>query len=328
MTEHIAQAKKLVIFVCSLLTLTLVLSQAYASLPPLTRSELADLVLSYQSRIDRIRVKYTATYGSLKDNQVSKGLFIPDSPQFIVNLDSASDFDKGIEYLREEQADEVDYECSFDGKTGMQLTRLPSIRLTGRIMARKPRKLKPEGTDRWRAEEAAYRPIEEHDLATIIRDAKNLKIEFDHIDGQPCYKVTLLFSTKRIIEVKGKQKVGELPRFYRLWLAPEFNMLPVRFERLRQNKDDPFKINLDEQPSVIRQQSDFREVAPGIWFPFHWKYIHTWRDHKPAAVQVDVNTVAVNQDAVIPSRVSFPRGVFVIDEIKGLKYRVGLSDEI
>lgn len=330
MSKPIMRLGWLVIISPVLITMFFSSSAAEAALPTLTTTELADLVQSYQGRIERVQFRYALVYGSLKDGDVSKGLFTPLSPAWIVNAESALDLGKGIEYIREEQISEGNKfieECTFDGKLGMQLKTFKpgSNEWIGRIMERPPRKLRPEGRNRWRPEEVAYWPIPGYDLASLIRTAKKAKIESDEIDGWPCYKVTLRRVIETTAEYKGKQVPVKIDRLHRAWLAPDLNMLPLRFERLQPNKNTPD--DMDGNIADIRRQFDFREVAPGIWFPFRCRYFRTWTNREPIAIEITMNKVSLNEDAVVSSRLSFPHSTYLTDEIKHLEYIVGLSNE-
>jgi hypothetical protein len=74
----------------------------------------------------------------------------------------------------------------------------------------------------------------------------------DVIDGLKCVKVALIQINKRI----GRPK----PRIL-LWLARERNYLPVRAEDVDYAAGKGL-------PQSIGTAGDFREIAPGAWFPF------------------------------------------------------------
>lgn len=190
-----------------------------------------------------------------------------------------------------------------------------------------PDKLRIDKPRDWRPQEVAYWPIQNYSLADIIRKAEKIIIESDEIAGRPCYKTTFLFESKMTMVSKGKETETIFPWYYRAWLAPDLNMLPVRFERLRQNRDDPREINKDAEPEIIRQQSDFREVAPGIWFPFISSHVHIWPKESPPpfVFVVNIKQILLNEDAAVPARVQFPEGTHVTNLVAGVKYTVGVS---
>jgi hypothetical protein len=63
-------------------------------------------------------------------------------------------------------------------------------------------------------------------------------------------------------EVKLDRESDEVFGITLMWLAIDRNYLPLRFERYGNPKDL-------ELPSVVETANDWREVAPGVWFPFH-----------------------------------------------------------
>ena len=330
MSKHSMTYSWFLIIASALMTLILSFSTSEAALPSLTTTELADFVESYQKCINRAQFKYTLTYGSLKKGDISKGIFIAKSPAWSVDAESAVDFTKGIEYIHEDQLSKGKHyveESAFDGKIGTQLSSSEpgSDEWIGKIVKGPPRMLRSEGRTRWRPEEVAYWPIPGYDMANIIRKATKIRIESDEIDGRLCYKVTFLFRTEKVIEHEGKKMTANLGSIYRVWLAPDLNMLPVRFERLRPDRDNPD--DMIGEPAVIRQQSDFRELSPGVWFPFRCSHIRTWTNREPQAIIINVNEIALNEDASVPARVQFPKGTRMTDEITRLKYTVGLTEE-
>jgi hypothetical protein len=81
------------------------------------------------------------------------------------------------------------------------------------------------------------------------------------VDGLTCEKL-------RLGSLTGNQKEPK-SRFLFLWLAKERNYLPVRLEGCELSRSDRL-------PTNICYVDDLREVAPGIWFPYH--VVHLWHE--------------------------------------------------
>ena len=106
-------------------------------------------------------------------------------------------------------------------------------------------------------------------LATLLRGGKDLRahppynsattlirLEGDEIvDGLRCYKL-------RLSHHLDSWKSGAEDVRY-LWLARERNYLPVRTEFFA----NPVRAGF--QPGEVGTSTDFREISPGVWFPFH-----------------------------------------------------------
>ena len=334
MSKKKARNNYSVIIASSLIILIFCFSDSEATLPSISASEMADLLETYQKNINRAQFKYTITHGSFKDDDISKGIFIPKFPAWTIETESGVDFVTGVEYIREDMFSNGKHyirESAFDGKIGTQFNSSApgSDQWKGLIRQGPPTKLQVDKPKDWRPREVSYWPIDGCALSEIIRKSKNIKIESDEIAGHTCYKTTFLFTSKATLLVNGKQKEVFLSRFYRAWLAPDLNMLPIRLERLRQNDHKTRTImNEDAEVEVIREQSDFREVAPGIWFPFSSSQVHIFTN-RPAPFVFMVNTkeVNVNENAIVPARVRFPKGTQVTDYIENVKYTVGLTGE-
>ena len=91
-------------------------------------------------------------------------------------------------------------------------------------------------------------------------------------------------------------------------------MLPVRIEMFLY---DPNKVAAE--PTEVRVQSDIREVAPGVWFPFKSKMVKG-----RTQFEAQVTELAFNSDDIkVPGRVDFPPGASVRDAIAKTGYIVG-----
>ena len=332
MSKHNMRNDWLFIIADTFIILFFSISYSNATLPNVTATELADLLEYHEKNIKRVQIKYTLIYGSFEDDDISKGKFIPKVPTWSVDAELAMDFSNRIEYIREDQLSNGEHyvkESAFDGEIGTRANTLQpgSDKWVGIIREGPPVMLQLGVPKHWRAKDSVYWPIDGYVLSEIIRNTEDIKIKLDEIAGHQCYKITFLFKSKSITLVNGHQQELYMPRFYNIWLSPDRGMLPVRFERLRQNFENPYEINDKALPEVIRLQDDFREVAPGIWFPFSCSYIRTWSNHKSKAAMMTINEVLLNEDADVPTRVEFPEGTHVTDEIVNVKYTIGFTTE-
>jgi hypothetical protein len=86
---------------------------------------------------------------------------------------------------------------------------------------------------------------------------RNTRVRFEGeeiIDGLPCVKVRIM------MWVDGKAPKEDV--CWILWLVPGRNYLPVRMEWHNWEL-------LRGHPSNVARVDDLREIAPGVWFPFH-----------------------------------------------------------
>jgi thiol-disulfide isomerase/thioredoxin len=75
----------------------------------------------------------------------------------------------------------------------------------------------------------------------------------EDLDGHPC------------IKVRGEVTTGEgqpPSSFFALWLATDRNYVPIKLEHYGGN------FGLPPMPGGISRCDDFREIAPGVWYPF------------------------------------------------------------
>ena len=123
--------------------------------------------------------------------------------------------------------------------------------------------------------------------------------------------------------MRGQRPARVTPVLHRLWLAPDRNDLPVRIDRLH----DLDLAELRGVPYVIERQSDFREVDPGLWFPFRSRRYQVFSDKAPLVIETRVESVAFNGCAAVPDRVEVPAGTHVSDAVLGLTYQRGAPSE-
>jgi hypothetical protein len=125
----------------------------------------------------------------------------------------------------------------------------------------------------------------------------------ESIDGLRCVKIQILLKGTT---PDGKRQVDKQV----LWLAPERNYLPV--------KTEVFVGSFVERPFVTNQASDFREIQPGTFVPFHGEKINynQTKDGRTLPGSKTVTTVkAVDLNPQFPltffQDVSFPPGTLV-----------------
>lgn len=331
--------------ILQLIALTALFSQPSVSkLPPVKREELADLIETYNSRISRAQIKYTVRYGKvgglkapppkpydpmLKDfvKDLLAGAFVPYPHGRFISGEVSLDFKSHKTYLRICDEDKSVSEFLWDGKVGTSL--FPSVYPGGvetRVIITGDRQsvFDPEKGAYWRPERVTLLPVFDRTLAAMIREALQVKIEQEVIDDIPCYRVTIQEGRK--VTRKETGEADELIQLHRLWLAPRYDFLPVRIERLSCRDQN----DLDGSPYQIDRQFDFRQAKPGIWFPFKGRVNYVrGGDFPPAMVDSTVDSIALNEEAKIPERIEFPEGALVIDDARQLSYRVGgPSDQV
>ncbi len=328
----INNCKKLIWIIGVIIVFLTCLSLCEADVPNITANDLSDIIESYQKKFYQVQFKYTIIHGSFENNDEVQGKFIPMSPPWTVEAEFAKDFLTGAEYIYEDKLSSGKHwvnEAVFDGKYGTQLNQLEpdSNEWRGSIVSGPTDMLKTDTPKNCQPLELSYWPFEGYDLPKIIRKSSNIKIEEDKISGHKCYKTTFLFEDKRVISVKGEKKEVTVPQFYRIWFAQDINMLPIRFERLRQN-EDPYLLKEKPEIEFVRQLSDFKEVIPGIWYPFSSIFVNIWPDNiEPFVFMVQIKEVIVNKDDIVKKKVRFPDGTRVKDSVANIRYIVGLSSE-
>jgi thiol-disulfide isomerase/thioredoxin len=75
----------------------------------------------------------------------------------------------------------------------------------------------------------------------------------ENVDGHPCVRIRGEVTTRE----------GQPPHgFFALWLATDRNYIPIKLEHYGGN------FGMRPIPSGISRCDDFREIAPGVWYPF------------------------------------------------------------
>ncbi len=310
-------------FILSACVWALVFVQApcLGQLPPLTASQMADLIELHQGQLKRMSAKYALVYGSMQgtDNDT----FVPKDPAYKVTAQSSIDFEQGVEHLKQDQFIKGEHyilECAFDGNVGTQLeSRPPKYKPFGVITDGPARELQADTMRHLTPAEVTYWPVAGQDLAGLVRRSDRIDIEQVTDSGLACYRVTVRLKRERLVEYKGRQVVGIGYDLLRLWLAPDRGMLPLRIEKLSTSGPADMKGKLDMAIVV----SDFRSLDDGVWFPFSARQFLPRIGHSQTVVEMSVDSVVINEDAAVPRRVKFPKGAHVTDDIVRTKYRVG-----
>ena len=110
---------------------------------------------------------------------------------------------------------------------------------------------------------------------------------------------------------------------YRLWLDPERGFMPARFEKLMPRDRSDFE-NLDGTVTFERVTTAWKEVEEGLWFPSSVLTVQRGGESARSA-RIVVDEVRTGADADVPSRVFFPYGTSVTDEIARVKYLAGVE---
>lgn len=311
---------------CLLLPVALLLNPASGQegMPEMSVRELADLVESYQNRFSRLHATASVTYGTSPGNDVLRGKFVPKQPAYSVNMESALDLENNREYFRQNQLTQGKHDkttCAFDGRIGTRLVggddRRPEM--IGTIELGRPMELAPDKAHHMYPAEIAYWPIPGTNIAEVLRSAKASEVGRETVDGLECYRVTVLRQEATSVSHEGKTYLAKRNALYRFWLSPQRNMLPVRVDILAQKSAE----DMEGEPRIIRQQSDFREFQPGLWFPFASRRCRIWKGKEPTVTELRIDELAMNGDVTVPARIEFPTGTHVTDSIRGVKYRAG-----
>ena len=126
-----------------------------------------------------------------------------------------------------------------------------------------------------------------------------------HYNLANLHQVTL----RGLVEYSTQSWAGHVERSYRYSLFPDYNMLPLRIERLRKN--GTVRIRYD--------QSDFREIQPGVWYPHSSVRYHLRRDNPPIVIKMKIEEVEMGDEVEIPAELPFPTGAIVRDDAADTK---------
>jgi len=301
--------------ICLVLCL-LPLGSVAAGLPDITSEKLADLIRQQDNRLRAFRVKYRLTQGQYDQT----GELVPD---VFIECEFGHDIRKGHRYLHEKWVgnsggEELEREYAYDGKTGTELSlKQPGSQglMFGKVMAKVPEMLDDQAI--WKPEWAGYGFIREYGydtLSSAIRNALKVEVTTEKSDGDELYKVRFEVATgekRKFVDSDGATKWADLGETYVAWLSPHMDFRLVKIEGLR---------GWDSDVISLCSASDFRQVSPGLWFPYRLERSSTNRGRGRV---ITVEDVAINNDARVTSRLKFPPETHVTNEIWQVKYRAG-----
>lgn len=296
-----------------------------------SREDLVSILERFEGGTGRLRVQYALLYGSVGGEDVGSSPLIPEHPACVVRAEYAVDFvgQAMVAYLDEsETIGEIVRETvsATDGRMGTVLTRQPgqTPELSALIVPGVPDTLRQAIAHHPRPTEVAYWPASGAPLSKLLREASDVSIEAATVADVSCHMVTMVVWEDKTAVVAGKIVRGREPRHFRLWLDPARGMLPLRMEeRLPPlpGKAAPRRL------LSARYQTDVREVAPGVWFPFRSRTLSYLAGKAPRVADMTLVGIEVDPSAVVPKRVDIPVGAYVTDLVVGTKYRVGPTDE-
>ena len=289
---------------------------------------LADLIESQQSAVSRFAAEYKLSYGTVEGDRPLESRFQPLTPSYEVIGAVAVDTTTDAIHVRQSEdlfgpGQHATKEYLFTGATGTSLYPVPGqlSQHQAEVEPRRPEELAANYGGHMRPEEWSYRPVLGQNLADVVRSAKHVEVDREIMQGHNTLRVTLLVGSDTAVNVDGSAKLGKRYSLHRVWLVPEYNMLPARIDLLRQQHFG----DLEGLPITTRIQSDFHEVQPGLWFPFSARSYHFYSNKPATVVDAKVQAVHFNTDVQIPDRLNFPLGTHVTDTIAGMKYRPGPS---
>jgi len=278
------------------------------------KDDLVKNIRLHENKISAFYMKYKLS-GSFKPDELDKEKFVP---HLIIEFEYARYITKGYWYLHEKwvtltKGQEYERKYAHDGKTGTRLVlKLPDDpnRMYGYITNKMPDIYNNEAS--WKPKLSTYEFIDTNDsLSAIIEKDSNAEVTIGEFNDEQVYKVS--FSIPYDIEFTnpqtGKKQTIEARDKYAAWLSPKKSYLPVKISRL---------LGEEVEGTSFCLASDFREIEPGIWLPWH---IERYRraEQRPYYV-IDVNSIALNEKATVISRLKFPDGTRVRDEISGIRY--------
>lgn len=300
--------------ICLVLYL-LPLGSVAAGLPEVTSEKLADLMRQQDNRLRAFRVKYRLTQGQYAQT----GELVPD---VIIDCEFGHDIRKGHRYLHEKwvsnsREEELDREYAYDGKTGTKLSlKQPGSQglMFGTVMPKVPEMLDDQAI--WKPEWAGYGFLREYGHYTLsgaIRNAKTVTVASEEFDGRQVYKVDFVLTGEKdkFVDRTGKTRWFTNDGTFVAWLSPEKGFRPVKIAEL---------IRGGSVVSGSCSASDFRQVGPGLWFPYRLERSSAKRGRGRV---ITVEDVAINNDVSVTSRLKFPPNTRVTNETWQVKYRVG-----
>ena len=296
--------------ICLVLCLLSLVSVA-AGLPDITGKELAGLLQSQENRIQSFQVKFKLNQGKYSE----KGELVPG---VIIDCEYAHDIGKGHRFFHEKWVKEdIDRKYAYDGKVGTHLILKqpgdPPGVMYGTIMPRVPEQFSDRAL--WKPEWSGYGFIKGFDtLSSAIRNALKVEVTTEKSDGNGLlYKVKFEVATGekiKFVDADGETKWADYGKTYVAWLLPQMGFRAVKIEGLSGWRG---------KTNVICNASDFREISPGIWLPFR---IEKYSSRRSRGSLIEIDTIAINEKASVVSRLEFPLGTYMEDEIAGIEYQV------
>jgi len=153
-----------------------------------------------------------------------------------------------------------------------------------------------------------------HSLLGIFSDGDFDKFSDEIMEAKAKAAAPMLISGSELFPVELALEKESKDLTWRLFLDPSVGWLPRRVERL---------VNGIVQKAY--ENSDFREVAPGVWFPFKLVY----RGAPSGDDELTRCTFTVESMKLLESQLTnsefelqFPNGTLVHDRVLGMAYRV------
>lgn len=298
--------------ICLVLCL-LSLGSIAAGLPDITVKELVDLIRLQENRIQSFQIKYRLNSGEYSE----KGELVPG---VIIDCEYARDISKEHRFFHEKWVKEdLDRKYAYNGKTGTNLTlKLPDEpgRMYGKIMPEIPEQFSDRAL--WKPDWSGYGfDLEGYDtLSSAIRNALKVEVIKEKSNGDELYKVMFEVAEAtgekiKFVDKDGATKWRPFGNTYVAWLSPQMGFQAVKIEALNGWHG--------EKTHYVCSATDFREISPGIWFPYR---IERYGSRRNRGSLIEIEDIAINEKASVVSRLEFPTGTHVEDEIAGIDYRV------
>lgn len=211
---------------------------------------------------------------------------------------------------------------AFDGKIGTSLT-MQQPGDPGRMYGNIAKKVPVELSDQyiWKPYWGGYGYFQEYgqdSLYDAIRNGKHIIISSEMgNDGEHLLKVSFVLIGEKdsFIDPKTKREI-EFTRdgAFVAWLSPEKEYAPVKVVMLRGEGGDVIG---------VREASDFRKVEAKIWIPHRIEI----RSSGNKIQRILINSVLLNDNVKFVSKLTFPLGTYMENEITGLEYRVEEKSE-
>jgi hypothetical protein len=238
----------------------------------------------------------------------------------IIDCEYARDISKEHRFFHEKWVKEdLDREYAYNGKTGTTLTlKLPDEpgRMYGKIMPEIPEQFSDHAF--WKPDWSGYGfALQGYDtLSSAIRNALKVEVITEKSNEDELYKVMFELADAKGEKIKFVDRYGAtrwmpLSSTYVAWLSPQMGFQAVKIEALNGWHGD--------KTHYVCSATDFRKISPGIWFPYR---IERYSPGRNRGSLIEIEDIAINEKASVVSRLEFPTGTHVEDEIAGIDYRV------